>query len=50
MDDRTQVPVTFLDPSKVDPHKLRQLIDQMEITGIQQEIPSSESWYFPLQS
>ncbi len=29
--DRSQVLVTFLDPSKIDPAKLRQLIDQLEI-------------------
>ena len=35
--DRTQVLITFLDASKVDPGKLRQLIDQLEtIAGIQQ--------------
>ncbi len=35
--DRSQVLVTFLDPSKIDPIKLRQLIDQLEtIEGIQQ--------------
>jgi hypothetical protein len=35
--DRTQVLVTFLDPGKIDPAKLRQLIDHIEtITGIQQ--------------
>ncbi|GAP97718.1 hypothetical protein [Leptolyngbya sp. NIES-2104] len=35
--DRTQVLITFLDPDKVDPVKLRQLIDQLEtIAGIQQ--------------
>ncbi|MEG4456293.1 hypothetical protein [Microcoleus sp. N9_A1] len=35
--DRSQVLVTFLDPSKIDPIKLRQLIDQLEtIAGIQQ--------------
>jgi predicted nuclease of predicted toxin-antitoxin system len=45
MGDRTQVLVTFLEPGKIDPNKLRQLINQMEtITEIQQEIPSSESW------
>jgi hypothetical protein len=33
----TQVLVTFLDPDKLDPIKLRQLIDQLEtIAGIQQ--------------
>jgi hypothetical protein len=33
----TQVLVTFLDPDKLDPVKLRQLIDQLEtIAGIQQ--------------
>jgi hypothetical protein len=33
----TQVLVTFLDPGKLDPVKLRQLIDQLEtIAGIQQ--------------
>jgi hypothetical protein len=37
VDDRSQVLVTFLDPSKVDPTKLRQLIEQLEtIEGIQQ--------------
>jgi hypothetical protein len=35
--DRSQVLVTFLDPSKIDPTKLRQLIDQLEtIASIQQ--------------
>lgn len=35
--DRSQVLVTFLDPGKIDPTKLRQLIDQLEtIEGIQQ--------------
>jgi hypothetical protein len=35
--DRSQVLVTFLDPSKIDPIKLRQLIHQLEtIAGIQQ--------------
>jgi hypothetical protein len=35
--DRSQVLVTFLDPSKIDPDKLRQLINQLEtIEGIQQ--------------
>jgi len=35
--DRTQVLVTFLDPGKIDPTKLRQLIDRLEtIAGIQQ--------------
>jgi len=35
--DRSQVLVTFLDPGKIDPAKLRQLIDQLEtIEGIQQ--------------
>lgn len=35
--DRAQVLVTFLDPGKIDPLKLRQLIDQLEtIAGIQQ--------------
>ncbi|HBL14561.1 MAG TPA: hypothetical protein DD379_24865 [Cyanobacteria bacterium UBA11162] len=35
--DRTQVLVTFLDPSQIDPVKLRQLIEQLEIiAGIQQ--------------
>ncbi len=35
--DRTQVLVTFLEPGKVDPSKLRQLIDQLEtIVGVQQ--------------
>jgi hypothetical protein len=34
---RSQVLVTFLDPGKIDPAKLRQLIDQLEtIEGIQQ--------------
>lgn len=34
--DCSQVLVTFLDPSKIDPVKLRQLIDQLEtIEGIQ---------------
>ena len=33
----TQVLVTFLDPEKIDPVKLRQLIEQLEtIAGIQQ--------------
>ena len=35
--ERAQVLVTFLDPNKIDPAKLRQLIDQLEtISGIQQ--------------
>ncbi|NJN85315.1 MAG: hypothetical protein HC881_02015 [Leptolyngbyaceae cyanobacterium SL_7_1] len=35
--DRSQVLVTFLDPDKIDPAKLRQLIDHLEtIEGIQQ--------------
>ncbi|BDI16791.1 hypothetical protein ANSO36C_25930 [Nostoc cf. commune SO-36] len=35
--DRSQVLVTFLNPSKIDPTKLRQLIDQLEtIAGIGQ--------------
>lgn len=35
--DRSQVLVTFLDPSKINSVKLRQLIDQLEtIEGIQQ--------------
>lgn len=35
--DRSQVLVTFLDPNKIDPIKLRQLIDRLEtIAGIQQ--------------
>lgn len=35
--DRPQVLVTFLDPNKIDPIKLRQLIDRLEtIAGIQQ--------------
>lgn len=35
--DRSQVLVTFLDPNKIDPIKLRQLIDHLEtIAGIQQ--------------
>ena len=35
--DRTQVLITFLDPGKIDPTKVRQLIDQLEtIAGIQQ--------------
>jgi hypothetical protein len=35
--DRSQVLVTFLDPSKVNSTKLRQLIDQLEtIAGVQQ--------------
>ena len=35
--DRSQVLVTFLEPSKIDPTKLWQLIDQLEtIAGIQQ--------------
>ncbi len=35
--DRVQVLVTFVDPSKIDYTKLRQLIDQLEtIAGIQQ--------------
>ena len=34
---RSQVLVTFLDPGKINPTKLRQLIDQLEtIEGIQQ--------------
>lgn len=35
--ERTQVLVTFLDPSKIDPTKMRQLIEQLgTIAGIQQ--------------
>lgn len=35
--DRAQVLVTFLDPGKIDPIKLRQLIDRLEtIAGIEQ--------------
>ncbi|MEP0875146.1 hypothetical protein NDA00_04735 [Funiculus sociatus GB2-M2] len=35
--DRTQVLITFLDPGKIDPTKVRQLIDRLEtIAGIQQ--------------
>ena len=35
--DRSQVLVTFFDQNKIDPIKLRQLIDQLEtIAGIQQ--------------
>ncbi|MEH2372948.1 hypothetical protein [Nostoc sp.] len=35
--DRSQVLLTFLDPSKINPTKLRQLIDQLEtIAGIGQ--------------
>lgn len=35
--DRSQVLVTFLDPNKIDPIKLRQLIDRLEtIAGIQE--------------
>jgi hypothetical protein len=35
--DRSQVLVTFLDPGKIDPTKLRQLIDQLEtIAGVGQ--------------
>ncbi len=35
--DRSQVLVTFLDPRKIDPIKLRELIDRLEtIAGIQQ--------------
>lgn len=35
--DRAQVLVTFLEPGKVDPTKLRELIDKLEtIAGIQQ--------------
>jgi hypothetical protein len=35
--ERSQVLVTFLDPGKIDPIKLRQLIDRLEtIAGIQQ--------------
>lgn len=35
--ERSQVLVTFLDPNKINPTKLRQLIDQLEtIEGIQQ--------------
>jgi hypothetical protein len=44
MGDRTQVLVTFLEPGKVDPNKLRQLIDQMEtIAGIQQGFEELEA-------
>jgi hypothetical protein len=42
--DRTQVLVTFLEPGKVDPNKLRPLIDQMEtIAGIQQGFEELEA-------
>jgi hypothetical protein len=35
--DRSQVLVTFVDPSKIDPTKLRELIERLEtIAGIQQ--------------
>ncbi|MEH2192523.1 MAG: hypothetical protein V7K98_07745 [Nostoc sp.] len=35
--DRSQVLITFLDPAKIDPNKLRQLIEQLEtIAGIGQ--------------
>jgi hypothetical protein len=35
--DRAQVLVTFLDPGKIDPAKLRQLIERLEtIAGIEQ--------------
>ncbi|HAA32311.1 MAG TPA: hypothetical protein DCE56_37185 [Cyanobacteria bacterium UBA8553] len=35
--DRTQVLITFLDAGKIDPTKMRQLIEQLEtIAGIQQ--------------
>jgi hypothetical protein len=35
--DRSQVIVTFVNPSKIDPTKLRELIDRLEtIAGIQQ--------------
>jgi hypothetical protein len=35
--DRAQVLVTFLDPGKIDPTKLRQLIERLEtIAGIEQ--------------
>ena len=35
--DHSQVLITFLDPGKIDPTKVRQLIDQLEtIAGIQQ--------------
>ncbi|WP_414561874.1 MULTISPECIES: hypothetical protein [unclassified Anabaena] len=37
LSDRTQVLVTFLDPGKIDPAKLSQLIEQLEtVAGIQQ--------------
>ena len=37
LSDRTQVLITFLDPGKIAPTKVRQLIDQLEtIAGIQQ--------------
>ena len=45
--DRTQVLVTFLDPSKINPVQLRQLIEHLEtIAGIQQgfeELNSSQT-------
>jgi hypothetical protein len=45
--DRSQVLITFLDPGKIDPVKLCQLIDQLEtIEGIQQgfeELNSSQT-------
>lgn len=42
--DRTQVLITFLEPGKIDPSKVRQLIDQLEtIAGIQQGFEELES-------
>jgi plasmid stabilization system protein ParE len=42
--DRTQVLVTFLEPGKTDPSKIRQLIDQLEtIAGIQQGFEELEA-------
>jgi hypothetical protein len=44
MGDRTQVLVTFLETDKVNPNKLRQLIDQIEtIAGIQQGFEELEA-------
>jgi hypothetical protein len=42
--DRTQVLVTFLDPSNIDPAKLRELIDRIEtISGISQGLEELNS-------
>ncbi len=37
LSDRTQVLVTFIEPNKIDPIKLRQLIDQLETIEVIQQ-------------